>query len=207
MTDIVTFENIVRSWVETASSRDCYIQEQMGPVPKDPYCTIHMKEISFPQYDVLNYECNGDTLDLTVRGQAMVTYAISAWGGTAAQVMATCQRIRNSIYSDSRYYQYENAARELPGLWSIAGKGMVGNIIVLPEEYEGERRQRAEFDFTLHTTLQDTFDQDYFDEITGVCNVDNGDKIGTITIGINDADFAVINDDWQNLDTIWSLIG
>jgi hypothetical protein len=153
-TDIKTLENNLRAFVETISGRDCYIQEQMGPVPADPYCTIYNKQIEFPQYDVVNYEFIDPDCFIKVRGQAIITFAISAWGGPAHECMTISNKIRNALQVDTRYLD----------LWPIAGLGQMTPILSIPEEYEGERRQRTEFDLSLHTALTETFLVDYFDK-------------------------------------------
>ena len=204
MTSVVDLENKVRKWVEDISGRECYIQEQMGPIPVDPYCTIYMKEIVFPGYDVLTHECitvgvppnESKIFQLSIRGQAQVTFAISAWGGTAARVMQLCSTLRNAIQADQRWTD----------LWTISGKGLLGSIISIPEDFEGERRQRAEFNLTLHTALQDNFVVDHFDETEITCTID-GNKEATIRVSIDDLTYGTIDILWSEIQTPWGLLG
>lgn len=205
MTTVIELENKVREWVELISLRECYIQEQMGPIPVDPYCTIYFKELAFAQYDVVDYQCvledpqdpeSAKSLVLTVRGQAMVTFAISAWGGTAAEVMTISNRLRNSIQADPRWTD----------LWTVAGKGLVGPITSIPEDFEGERRQRTEFNLTLHTALQDNLEVDHFNETEITCTID-GNKVRTVVIGIDDDTFNSVNLTWEEIESIWELLG
>ena len=213
MTTVVDFENVVRAWVEAISGRQCYIQEQMGPEPPpEQYCTIYMLNIEYPQYDTLERTCVPGDLPantqyfIRVRGQARVTFAVSAWGGAAHDVMRVCNRLRNSLQSDRQWHIGDPENGIPAGLFTVSGLGESGNIIPIPEEYEGERRQRAEFNLTLHTALEDVFEVGFFDEVDITCRVD-GDKERTIRVGINDVNWEALEEGWDAIDTNWELIG
>lgn len=156
VTTIENLENVVRAWVEGASGRDTYIQDQMGPIPSSPYCTIFMMPIEDLGGNEYTYSADPGDPDeqiKTVMGNALVTFAISAWGGN--DVMTVINRVRNSINSDQRYTD----------LWVISGKGPVAEIIQLPFVIDGNRRQRAEFKFSVYASLSEDFVVDYIDKV------------------------------------------
>lgn len=166
MTTIQQIENTVRQWVETVSGRDCFIQEQMGPVPVDPYATIYLQPIDHQPHDTSTYDdVEGEQ---TQRGLALVTFSISLWGGD--DVMQVANRVRVSTEADSRIYD----------IYQESGKGAVGNIQDLTSEYEGNRQRRAEFNLSLYATLSETFDVECFDKTD--FTTPDGD---TETIGLN----------------------
>lgn len=215
MTTIKEFENAYRKFVEHYGGHNCYIQEQMGPDPEPEYFTIYINDITVPQYDIVDHqivqidpedEDAGCKLQIRVRGQAMVTLAISKWGGTATEVMQSLSRVRNAIFADQRWQQFIDNDREIPDLWSISGKGQIGAIIPIPLEYEGERRYRAEFPLTVHTAFEDVWDVDHFNEVDITCRVE-GKGERTIQVGIDDDTYGTIATVWNEIDTNWELLG
>lgn len=166
-TTIEILENTVRSWVEDISGRHTYILEDLGPLPVDennepaPYATIHMMPIDHLPHDVKSYETlNVGQLDEkqveTIRGLVKVTFALSFWGGTTTEVMTIANRVRASVMSANRFKD----------ILVISGRSHVSDIIQLPEEFEGNRRQRSEFNLGLYTTFDESFDVEYYETVS-----------------------------------------
>ena len=167
-TTVVDLENAIRSWVEEISGRDTYVLEDMGPAPVNKesgkptrYATIHLMPIDHLPYDVRRYNVVNpgtpeEVTNETIRGLVKVTFAISMWGGKTSEVMQDANRVRASVVSANRFKD----------ILTIAGRSEVTDILQLPEEYEGLRRQRAEFNLSLYTTLVETFEVECYETVS-----------------------------------------
>lgn len=170
MTTVAELENTVRSWVESVSGRDCYLQNQMGPAPADPYCTVWIQPIEHFNHDVKTYDFVTDPANPTqdMRGLALVTFVISVWNGDDA--ISVANRIRVSTGADARIYD----------IYNEAGKGDVSIIQDLTTEHNGVLERRAEFSLSIYATLSETFGVECFDKTD--FTTPDGD---TATIGTN----------------------
>jgi len=166
-TTVEKLENTIRALVETITERNTYVLEEMGPVPTNPYCTIHLQPARQLDHDVKEYDHDNDVQ--TIRGLTHIRCTIAAWGGSSTENMTKMKRMQASLQADARIFD----------LYAIAGKGEVTEIVQLPDEYEGERRQRAQFDLGLYTTLPEEFAVECFDKVDITCESTSE----TVTIG------------------------
>lgn len=165
MSTIENIENVVRSWVEAISGRETYIENQMGPTPENPYCTVHIQSAKYMPYDVKTYDF--DNGQQTMRGQTLITFAISCWDGQ--DVLQVANRIRRSIEADARRFD----------IFSISGKGAVSDVQDLTAEYRGELQRRAEFNLSIYTVLNEIFDIECFERTNLTVGGDEAVTIGT----------------------------
>ena len=164
--DMVT---VLQTWVRAISGQSCFVQNEMGPPPNVPYCTIHVSLLNPLPHDT---KTRTDTTE-TIRGLYLIDVAVTAWGDGAE---ALAVKLRNSIFADNRYTD----------LWTVLGKSAIGDIKDLASEYNGKMRPRAEFVLSAYTALETTFVNDYFESNQITINTDKGDDFATFTIGVND---------------------
>ena len=168
---MTTVENLIQTvcgWVETvAPGRQCVIQNDVGPTPPAKYTMVHFSILDTKDWDTVS--TSEDGLTETVRGQCIVTIAISAIGGTDSREVAN--RLRNSLHASARWED----------LWTIMGKGATGDLIDLTSEFRGKLRPRHEFTLSGETALFDDFNSDYFDQMDVTTKVSDLEE--TFTIG------------------------
>ncbi len=162
MTTLADIEAMVCGWVTSVTTYPASVDNDGGGLIRTSHIGVMFSAVKHAEWGTEVISTDG--LTQTVSNQADVTIKLSCHGVQSHDAMAIASRLVNSLKSTARYYD----------LWALGGKGEVSAITDLSALETGAIQGRAQFQFTLHTSLTDTFTHDYFNSI--LINVTETDK-------------------------------
>lgn len=170
-TDTTALENMFTTWAAAITGRPFYVRDKMGPQPTGAYGTLHVGAAIAQDNDRVSY--NSDFTTETVRGLSEVQVLFEYYGGNPTQSLTA---LKNSISSAARYRD----------IWTICGRGNVGEVKDLSTRFLGKIEPRAEFRMSVWAALSTSVsDPDYFESDTIIINEHDRGEVYRERIGIN----------------------
>jgi hypothetical protein len=170
-TSIVEIENTFTAWANAVTGRMFYVKNLLGPQPSGSYGTVNVIGVDAQDNDVVDYDTNFTTE--TIRGLSEVRILFDFWGGRPVQTLTA---LKNAISSASRYRD----------IWTICGRGNVGEVIDLSVLFLGKIEPRAELRISVWAALTTTIaNPDYFDSTYLIVNEHDFGEVSRSRIGTN----------------------